>query len=433
MERWFVKKEGLVLGPYTVEELRTYVVRGKVTALDLVSRDGESGWTSIRQVPQLGEAATEAAAPAVHAETAPATPAPAWHVARGSQVVGPLDLGALRAAIAQGQVRLDDQVCEVGATAWVAVADVDVLRDVFPRSVAPHGSEAQAQPRATAATPPSPLDAPAIGELASPTTTPPPNMELVGAPGPQVASTKRGGQLVVIAAGMALLLVVAAVVSLQSRAGAPPTRSVGTPRSASASATATRISPATQALTDAAHGADPASIPYMVTGSVLIDDADEIAGMMLIAGKPIPRQDWPLTNCEVRVGLPIRARTDLVFNVPRISALTHEPTFERACTQCGCYVTDRCTPQVSNCMAAHGWLLCPATRPRSARPGGFVVHCSEGAVAGLMRPQGGRAEHESLAVAATLEGCFPVGAVFPSGEVCRGPMTFAPAPPGDAP
>lgn len=132
MERWFVKKEGLVLGPYSVEDLRAYVARGKVTVLDLVSRDGETGWTSIRQVPRLCEEASEAAASPPLIDTAPAAPAPAWYVARGSQVVGPLDLGALRAALAQGQVRLDDQVREVGATEWRAVSRIAALADPLP-------------------------------------------------------------------------------------------------------------------------------------------------------------------------------------------------------------------------------------------------------------------------------------------------------------
>lgn len=56
MDRWFVKKEGLVLGPYSVEELRTYVARGKVTERDLVSTHEESGWMPLALVPSFRDA-----------------------------------------------------------------------------------------------------------------------------------------------------------------------------------------------------------------------------------------------------------------------------------------------------------------------------------------------------------------------------------------
>ena len=139
MERWFVKREELVLGPYSEEELQGYLARGKVTAADLVSRDGKVGWTTIYQVPQFRDVATRDAAtrpaappPEPESETPPAASVRAWYVARGSQVAGPLDLDALRATLIQGKLKLDDKVCEVGATEWRVVGDVPEIAKLLP-------------------------------------------------------------------------------------------------------------------------------------------------------------------------------------------------------------------------------------------------------------------------------------------------------------
>lgn len=156
MERWFVKREELVLGPYSEDELQGYVARGKVTAADLVSRDGKVGWTTIYQVPQFRDAATHDAVkrvaalpPEPESETPPAASVRAWYVARGSQVAGPLDLDALRAALIQGKLKLDDKVCEVGGTAWGAVNGIAEVADLLPPvplSGGPSGSSSSAPP-----------------------------------------------------------------------------------------------------------------------------------------------------------------------------------------------------------------------------------------------------------------------------------------------
>lgn len=160
VDHWFVKKEELVLGPYSVDELRRYVARGKVTGFDLVSRDGETGWTAIHQVPQFRDGAAPLAAVAQRTDTTQSAPPRTWYVARGSQVVGPLDLSSLRAAVAQGQLRLDDQACEAGASAWCPVVEVDALADILP--VAP--TAATDTPATVGA---SPADASHAGLIAS--------------------------------------------------------------------------------------------------------------------------------------------------------------------------------------------------------------------------------------------------------------------------
>lgn len=158
MEHWFVKKEELVLGPYSPEELRGYVARGKVTPLDLVSRDGKAGWTAIHQVPQFHDVTRAAAAPAPPVEVEGAAPARAWYLARGELVVGPLNLDALRAAVSQGQVGLDVLACEVGATKWVALQGVTEIADLLPPPLPPATAPSVAPSAAPPAAPTVPSD-----------------------------------------------------------------------------------------------------------------------------------------------------------------------------------------------------------------------------------------------------------------------------------
>lgn len=94
--QWWVLREGITLGPYTLEELRRYATRGKLYADDLVSAAGETDWAPAGLAPALGdlfpadgsEDATVALEPALRALAAmAATPVPAR---RSSPAASPL-------------------------------------------------------------------------------------------------------------------------------------------------------------------------------------------------------------------------------------------------------------------------------------------------------------------------------------------------------
>lgn len=57
-EHWYVERDGRPTGPFTIEQLRTGIVRGELRAADRVRPPGSTTWTTASKVPQLVAAAS---------------------------------------------------------------------------------------------------------------------------------------------------------------------------------------------------------------------------------------------------------------------------------------------------------------------------------------------------------------------------------------
>lgn len=138
-ERRFVKREGVVLGPYSHEEFERLVARGKIRASDLVSIDNATTWLPF-QAPVAPEHITLAASPQEHEK--------AWYTMRDGEPVGPYVLSELRTSLSRGTLHLDDEICEVGQRRWMTVREVRELDDLLPPP-APTAGVAQPHSKAT--------------------------------------------------------------------------------------------------------------------------------------------------------------------------------------------------------------------------------------------------------------------------------------------
>ena len=56
---------------------------------------------------------------------------PTWYIVSGGQAIGPVDLVAMKHMFAQGQLKSDTQVCRVGAHAWIAASNDQLLAGIF--------------------------------------------------------------------------------------------------------------------------------------------------------------------------------------------------------------------------------------------------------------------------------------------------------------
>lgn len=164
-QQWFLRFQGKVLGPFSVEELHTRAKRGRFTRLYEVSTDG-SAWTKASAHPELfppvappprtaappdpqATAATRPQEPdsstyAV-AEVAPAAfpnlPDPVldalaqpaasldrvWYYTRGAEECGPVSISELRTMYSAGQIGPDTFVFVDGMADWVLASQVPSL------------------------------------------------------------------------------------------------------------------------------------------------------------------------------------------------------------------------------------------------------------------------------------------------------------------
>lgn len=57
-EHWYVEREGRTTGPFTLEKLRSDIVRGTLRSADRVRAPGTTTWTAASKIPQLVAAAS---------------------------------------------------------------------------------------------------------------------------------------------------------------------------------------------------------------------------------------------------------------------------------------------------------------------------------------------------------------------------------------
>gem|GEM_PF-2777378 len=120
-DRWLVRRNGTVLGPFPMVEIQSYLADGRLHGTDNVAAEGSEQWVPITTF--LGPPRTPQAPP-------PPAVVPSrgsersWYVMRNGESVGPWSLGDLQRALARAEVHPDDQICENGGVKWMDVRTV---------------------------------------------------------------------------------------------------------------------------------------------------------------------------------------------------------------------------------------------------------------------------------------------------------------------
>lgn len=158
ISRYFIRSRGKVMGPFTVERLKTLHARGQFSRVHEVSTDRKS-WQPASMIEGLMEAVRhrkqqesldeiDVAIPDEFATVAPAatlTPPTAesssWHYHVAGQQFGPVSLGELRSLVRSGRLSAGDLVWHDSFPDWTPLGEVDELasepRPPRPVSAAP--------------------------------------------------------------------------------------------------------------------------------------------------------------------------------------------------------------------------------------------------------------------------------------------------------
>lgn len=134
-DRWLVRRNGNVSGPFSAADLRARYGLGGLRDTDMVTLEGSDGWRPI----------TVLVGPPVTPPSRPLTALPpsgsdrSWYVMKGGRAVGPWSLIALRTALTRGDFQLDEQVCEVGRKTWDVARLLPELGDLLPPVPDPFG------------------------------------------------------------------------------------------------------------------------------------------------------------------------------------------------------------------------------------------------------------------------------------------------------
>lgn len=127
---YYLRQQTKVSGPFSAEQLRGMLHRGRVARFDKVSTDRQN-WVPVANCPDIVAAATQA--PAAAAAAPSAAPAQAndgfvWHyTVQGAQQEATLDTPALHNLVATGAVGPEELVWRDGFLDWMKVREVPEL------------------------------------------------------------------------------------------------------------------------------------------------------------------------------------------------------------------------------------------------------------------------------------------------------------------
>lgn len=126
---YYLRQQTKVSGPFSAQQLRGMLQRGRAARSDKVSTDRQS-WVAVGECPDI--VGTPAIAPTQAAATSPVPAPPAdgfsWHyTVHGAQQDAPVDTGALQNLVAGGTVGPEELVWRDGFLDWVTVRDVAEL------------------------------------------------------------------------------------------------------------------------------------------------------------------------------------------------------------------------------------------------------------------------------------------------------------------
>ena len=135
---YYLRQQTRVSGPFTAEQIRGLLHRGRVARSDKVSTD-RTTWRTIAETseiitrprpvePVVAEPEVDAAAE-IEVETDVAPPdTTMWHYTRGGvQQPAPADTDALRQLVQFGQVRAEDLVWTDGFEGWQPISSVPMF------------------------------------------------------------------------------------------------------------------------------------------------------------------------------------------------------------------------------------------------------------------------------------------------------------------
>jgi hypothetical protein len=156
---FYLKMQGRVIGPFTVDALHQMVKSGQVSRVHMMSEDKQN-WFRASELPELFEAATgsrgfkgpsESVSAATNvsasstasqvdrndsANTAATVPAQAiWYYTLEGQQAGPVELGQLARMISKAKLKSSDLVWKESWPDWQSIADVPELDCLVPESI----------------------------------------------------------------------------------------------------------------------------------------------------------------------------------------------------------------------------------------------------------------------------------------------------------
>lgn len=126
---YYLRQQTKVSGPFTAQQLRGMLQRGRAARSDKVSTDRQN-WVAVGDCADI--VALPAVAPTQIAAESPVPAPPAdgfsWHyTVHGAQQDAPVDTGALQNLVAGGTVGPEELVWRDGFLDWVTVRDVAEL------------------------------------------------------------------------------------------------------------------------------------------------------------------------------------------------------------------------------------------------------------------------------------------------------------------
>ena len=131
---YYLRQQTKISGPFSAQQLRGMLHRGRAARSDKVSTDRQS-WVPLADCPDIVGAAVAAPAPSTTTTSATPAAAPAlvndgfvWHyTVHGAQQETTADTGTLRQLVAAGEVGPEELVWRDGLLDWVTVRDVAEL------------------------------------------------------------------------------------------------------------------------------------------------------------------------------------------------------------------------------------------------------------------------------------------------------------------
>ena len=140
-QTYFIRNRGQVLGPFSIDKLKSLRARGQFSRVHEISLDRQN-WKPASALDEVigpsrpargdpltnaAEAARVAAASEAHLE-AGTPPGATWHFNIGGEQQGPVSTMELRGLISQGKLHDNDYVWKEGMSDWLTVSQVPELR-----------------------------------------------------------------------------------------------------------------------------------------------------------------------------------------------------------------------------------------------------------------------------------------------------------------
>jgi len=130
-DRWYIRIQGRVNGPYDLQHLRGLVQRGRLSRVHEVSPDGKA-WSSAATLTELFESRRRPAAavddgPVLPGDAFVATVVEDWYFTLDGTQQGPISAADLRQRLASRQIPVDTPVWRAGLPEWLPARQVPEL------------------------------------------------------------------------------------------------------------------------------------------------------------------------------------------------------------------------------------------------------------------------------------------------------------------